>query len=207
MALYKYLSLSNPRRFIEILLNEKLYGALFDELNDPMEGYFNYSKDVSNDVRKEMANIRKNTCICSFSRRNNIGVMWTHYADSHKGVCLELEIKDAGWERVDVNYNNNILCAQCLKSPSYLFKRKTTQWEYEEETRYIKTKSINNHSQSEPKGDFVAISIIQIYLGMNMSLNESEYWKKLIKRVLPNIKVTMMGKDDVDFGYEVSTMN
>lgn len=207
MALYKYLSLSNPRRFIEILLNEKLYGALFDELNDPMEGYFNYSKDVSNDVRKEMANIRKNTCICSFSRRNNIGVMWAHYADSHKGVCLELEIKDAGWERVDVNYNNNILCAQCSKSPSYLFKRKTTQWEYEEETRYIKTKSINNHSQSEPKGDFLAISIIQIYLGMNMSLNESEYWRKLIKRVLPNIKVTMMGKEDVDFGYEVSTMN
>ena len=54
MALYKYRSLSNPERFIKILLDKKLYGSFFDELNDPMEGYFRYSKDIDEDVKNKL---------------------------------------------------------------------------------------------------------------------------------------------------------
>ena len=41
--LYKYRSLENIERFLDIIIEKKLYGALYKEMNDPMEGYFQYS--------------------------------------------------------------------------------------------------------------------------------------------------------------------
>ena len=42
---YKYRSLDNFERFISIIIDKKLYGALYSEMNDPMEEYFTYSKN------------------------------------------------------------------------------------------------------------------------------------------------------------------
>lgn len=36
---YKYRSLENLERFLSIIIDRKLYGALYSEMNDPMEGY------------------------------------------------------------------------------------------------------------------------------------------------------------------------
>ena len=40
MLLYKFRSLQNLRRFLDILVNKRLYMAHFNEMNDPMEGAF-----------------------------------------------------------------------------------------------------------------------------------------------------------------------
>ena len=146
MALYKYRSLSNPERFIKILLDKKLYGSFFDELNDPMEGYFRYSKDIDEDVKNKLMEIRKSTCICSLSRRNDIGIMWAHYADEHKGCCIELDVTAQSWKRVDITYDNSILqTGNKPLSPEQLFERKTKQWINEEETQIILVDTLGIH--------------------------------------------------------------
>lgn len=38
--LYKYRSLENLERFLDIIIDRKLYGALYNEMNDPMEALF-----------------------------------------------------------------------------------------------------------------------------------------------------------------------
>ena len=38
--LYKYKSLKQFEYFMDILTQNRLYGATFKELNDPMEGFF-----------------------------------------------------------------------------------------------------------------------------------------------------------------------
>ena len=38
---YKYRSLENLDRFLDIIVNNRLYGAVYNTLNDPMEGKFN----------------------------------------------------------------------------------------------------------------------------------------------------------------------
>lgn len=37
---YKFRSLQNPQRFIDIIVNKRLYAAEVEKLNDPMEGVF-----------------------------------------------------------------------------------------------------------------------------------------------------------------------
>lgn len=37
---FKFRSLSNLKRFLDILVNERLYTSRYDELNDPMEGAY-----------------------------------------------------------------------------------------------------------------------------------------------------------------------
>ena len=46
-TLYKYRSLTNLKRLIEIVLESKLYASRYKELNDPMEGYYTYTKEIA----------------------------------------------------------------------------------------------------------------------------------------------------------------
>ena len=45
-----------------------------------------------NDAVSFLRNLRKLTKVCSFSEINNSLLMWSHYADNHKGVCLEYDL-------------------------------------------------------------------------------------------------------------------
>ena len=47
-TLYKYRSLSNLKRLIEIVLDGKMYASRYKDLNDPMEGYYSYTKEKLN---------------------------------------------------------------------------------------------------------------------------------------------------------------
>ena len=38
---YKYRNLKDFERFLDVVVNRRLYGAVYKELNDPMEGKFN----------------------------------------------------------------------------------------------------------------------------------------------------------------------
>lgn len=116
--LYKFMSLSNFRRFVDILLYNRIYGATYRELNDPMECAFVHCFEEDNNLYQQLKRVR----ICSFmtDARNNDKndvepynniLMWSHYADSHKGVCLELEYSKAynyDWERIGVTYSDTI---------------------------------------------------------------------------------------------------
>ena len=95
---YKFQRLDKFERIIEIILNKKLYGAVYKELNDPMEGKFNREGLVKDDF-KEIYGQLETTRICSLMTKQegkqdfpDNFLMWSHYADSHKGCCFELQI-------------------------------------------------------------------------------------------------------------------
>ena len=47
---YKYRSLENLERFLSIIIDRKLYGALYSEMNDPMEGYYKYDPKIEKEL-------------------------------------------------------------------------------------------------------------------------------------------------------------
>lgn len=93
--------------------------------------------------------------VCSFCESSNQLLMWSHYADSHQGFCIEYDIET--WERDDVRkqllfpviYQTNFydstnhLLNYIQKSefnnlyPIIAGSTKSKHWEYEQEWRFI----------------------------------------------------------------------
>ena len=58
---YKYRSLSDWKRFVDIIVCNRLYAAYYEDLNDPMEGLYKQtskSKRLSSWLLKEMRTSR-----------------------------------------------------------------------------------------------------------------------------------------------------
>lgn len=120
MKLYKYKSLSNLGHVLDILLNKRLHCAGLKDLNDPIEGDFiakfligkkqlltnrgssthgqilgewelRNSRDA--DVCKLADEIKKKK-ICSLSKSKNSVRLWSHYANGHCGIAIEINIHD-----------------------------------------------------------------------------------------------------------------
>jgi hypothetical protein len=103
--------------------------------------------------------IRDATKICSFSQRNDSIVMWGHYADKHRGFCIEYELESLPATHAlrrnlyPVIYSSELYdlthwASQLFDSPRAQFNpaavllallRKYQDWRYEEEWRFILT--------------------------------------------------------------------
>lgn len=193
--LYKYRSLNNLKRLIEIIVDNKLYASKYNKLNDPMEGYYTYNKNTSK-YRREINQIKKDALICSLSQSPNVGLLWIMYADEGRGCCLEVEVNDDNsWTMVDVEYKNTIPCIDSKSDISLenIFKYKSSIWDYEKETRYIKESS---------KMYKLPVKVKKIYLGYSYKASDKNYkfYKTLFEDRL-GIPVELMDRNQIDFGY------
>jgi len=86
---------------IELLLNRELWFAKPESLNDPFEGESSFSEVLDavwenypspekerNEYKEKLEKQLKKTGICSFSKARKNQLMWSHYADEHKGFCI-----------------------------------------------------------------------------------------------------------------------
>ena len=97
MRLYRYMSLQNLWYVLEVIHLNRVHCAHWEQLNDPMEG--NYELCFKGDERANRATLesklkenRDKHRIASFSESSTDFLLWSHYADGHKGVALELNI-------------------------------------------------------------------------------------------------------------------
>jgi hypothetical protein len=96
---------------------------------------------------------KRNLSICCFSETRDSMLMWTHYADQHRGCCLEFDVRHlflSGGvgpllpvlytdERFDVTAYYSAIAAGGGNNWSALFAscRKTKDWSYEKEWRLV----------------------------------------------------------------------
>ncbi|WP_300700972.1 DUF2971 domain-containing protein [Bacteroides sp.] len=91
------------------------------------------------------ANFDKKTAITCFSEIGDNIKMWSHYANSHKGICLKFDlIKDLNFFSipVKVEYNDKITSYKFSEAENFIYKQystKSKEWEYEKEIRIIKS--------------------------------------------------------------------
>jgi Protein of unknown function (DUF2971) len=114
-----------------------------------------------------LALLKKSYKICSFSERNDSLLMWSHYADSHKGFCIEYDISVLPYgdhrsrfmfpvvyspEIFDATSNLRYKESNNFNNLRYILSAmtKSTDWSYEKEWRLIFPHGIFEHDRPFP---------------------------------------------------------
>ncbi len=175
MKIYKYHTI-NVNLLNSLRKKTNWYSKLLF-LNDPYECFFiaNSNADVYNSFNSTL-------CVCCFSKNMDEILMWSHYANNHKGVCLEFEEHDEDKCKrrlLEIDYVNEITKIEDAeiidhkgnlrlnsKTNGKYLSNKFKNWSYEEELRtYSISDDIYNNGQEEPFfGELKAI-----YFGKNSS--------------------------------------
>lgn len=197
---YKYRSLQNLNRILDILINERLYAAKFQNLNDPMEGHYQYNAEIDRNLKEQIQSERDRTLICSLSRRSDIGLMWTHYADECRGCCIELRVTSQSWREIDIHYRDHL---PNLTSVEDILSVKGKAWSYEDEVRYIKT-----FNENSKMNYYLEIAVSKVYIGSEVSRSDFRFYKQLFeginkfkKKKGTIIEVERMNKQNIDYGF------
>lgn len=196
MIVYKYKSLGSPtcaiddnkqlERFKEICTMGRLYAALFRELDDPMEGIFD--AHANNEMVQAIINKKDETRICALSPTYQSMLMWSFYANEHKGCCIGVEIDDDQLQKV--NYVDNPLS---IENPQIhnnvedrtktILLRKYKDWAFEEELRVL------THNK------YVNAKVKIVYMGMRSSDELVEKLKADLKTCNKDIEIVKMKED------------
>jgi hypothetical protein len=133
-------------------------------------------------ARKFQETIQQKTVVLSLCEEYQNILMWSHYADSHRGICIEFDLNAAFeyWRRVlPVQYLHHypyVLGTEISVSElSAIYLSKSTQWTYEKEWRFI------NELKTPGLLEFPEESISGVILGLNISQENTALVKEWIK--------------------------
>lgn len=187
------------------------------------EAFDKYQKQLDDAIE----DARKNALISCFSKRKDSLLMWSHYADSHKGVCIEYE-RPNNDDFLDVIYQAKRSEAELYKAVSHAialsimsggdledarfenikelakpFLVKSLDWKYEEEIRCLY--SSNEYEKYgivfDGKRYFINIGKpTSIYIGCRC---DGSQLQKLIKEAdKKNMRIVFMQQSDKYFSVE-----
>ena len=149
MKVYHFIS---EQFALDVISDQRLKISLLNDLNDPFElnavDLPDYeSRKKASDFKKHMANQYGILC---FSKGWRNPLLWSHYANRHKGVAIEIEVQDNIAHPIKYRKNRYVLDSKKQKSIGTKFNKKDIegiwftkyrQWKYEEEIRVIVDKS------------------------------------------------------------------
>lgn len=102
-------------------------------------------------MREKSETLISQTGVCCFGQDPSNILMWSHYSDSHKGLCLKFDIladlTAFAW-LFKVRYSNDYPAFNYLQEPEQipdLFRVKSDAWRYEQEWRAVKHGAIGAH--------------------------------------------------------------
>jgi hypothetical protein len=181
--LYKYRGITAFRYLADIFVKSRLYAAPYDQLNDPMEGMYVTSDtgDLDEDMRKFLDSAKQNLRVCSLTKSRNNFLMWSHYAEGHRGVVVGVDIVDKKSETREVIYDGPMqlgIRTVSYNTPRELLSHKLVAWSYEEEVRVF----VEN-------GYYVSVEIREVIFGSRMSNQEKSFLREFLRRVCPTLPI------------------
>lgn len=239
--LYKYRNIN--KNTIKIITNSELHFEKPKEFNDPFESlsYFDFKNiplgfnewvysilKFKNDIKhRELKKLRKieyiedelsQDCneylISCFSEINDYILMWSHYANSHRGICLGFKptfLKSVNKIFLEIEENNiNEMVYPSFLSINHIpiYKVKYTRknnyhnknlisilttkyqdWSYEKELRAIIPKRLIKLDNEYNNIKFKKEILTSIYLGVKSQESDKKLIIKLVKQNNPKIKI------------------
>ena len=180
--LYKYRCFGKDnsmtyKRSRDIFLESQLFMAKYSDMNDPMEAIY-YGDNISRDGLENIRNGKFDIRMCSLAKSYTDILMWSHYADSHKGFCIELEVnKDSNDSEVEICYDKALWTPGGYYGSviNDIMSHKLYPWQNEQEIRILR--NIKTSSIIKP---LLSINITKVYLGCALSAQEVEKYSRRI---------------------------
>ena len=195
-TLYKYVSLE----FIhDIIANQRLFLNDGSKFNDPFE------VKITNRKTGKIEDIT-GLHILSLTNSHQNKLMWSHYGESHKGVCLAIDVPkklvfpicytgkriydDSNIDQIlaDINKNKNIKANLIKPFSSISIKKryayvKDQKWKYEKEYRIVFDEDDEHqlHQLIHEKDNwYLKVKIKRMYLGVNFHKNDPSKIKEIL---------------------------
>lgn len=211
---YKYYKLNEYSKLA--LENGEVWTSSPREFNDPFDCLMTlkFSENEINNIFKEWA---ANKSICCFSRNFRNILMWSHYADSHRGFCIGIDNYDIENSEIFSNViysksflefdNEKIFLKHDIEQGvnrnwEKILTHKALDWAYEEEVRLIL-----ELGENYTKGRTFHIgqaSITQVFFGLCMSEGDKEILKNIMKG--RSCTFYQMVRSDNSFALEAKQM-
>lgn len=144
MILYYYTS---QRHGLASIRDKRIKVSKFSELNDPFDflGIATDKKEEREQVKRMRGKLDRVTGLICMSEVWNEPLLWGHYADKHKGVCLAFEVKASKWDKVEYvderprlsDYGVNSVAQLSAANYRDISRKKFKSWSYEKEWRYF----------------------------------------------------------------------
>ncbi len=186
MRAYKFL---DEKFGIKSLQEKRLKISVLDDLNDPFELLPYEMTDRNrraalNATRRQIANNRGLLC---FSATWKDPVLWAHYADKHKGLCLAFDVPQETCRAVTYEKRRLKLPAKpSLPDAQALIFTKYVNWQYEQELRIWA--SLNTCCNGLYFADFgPTLRLEKVIAGARCSLSEMQITRAiepLVERVI-----------------------
>lgn len=186
MRTYKFLS---AHFGLKSLYEKRLKISRIDDLNDPFDLLpFDLSdraqRRAAHETRKEFAKTRGMLC---FSASWRDPVIWAHYSDKHKGICLGFDVPDDAAKPVDyVPERLPFPESPTTADTDSMLWTKFTNWAYEEEIRIWA--ALNEHEDGVYYKNFGDdLRLMEVIAGAECTVPEHAFQRAL--NPFPRIKL------------------
>lgn len=182
MRLYHFI---NRQYGLEAIQKQRLKVSLFSELNDPFEflGPNLRDKNLRRSIVRMKEILSKKTGMLCMSNGWRNPLLWSHYADKHRGLCLGFDVDDAFFlpveysrERLDISSANfHSPTADELDLMLKIARLKFEHWQYEREYRAF----VNLDERDSETGFYFfsfssQLALKEIIVGANCNLERKE---------------------------------
>lgn len=185
-------------------------GSLYINKNDNHIVIINSDKELDEqeiETHNNPSSLFRRCGFISLCKSNDIISMWSHYANSHNGICLRFKcINDEFYSIgtsgrvVEVIYDNNIIQKElCVNSPSKnvfeKISRKSECFKYEEEFRVFKIPSNFDKDDASGNHKFNSSLVNAIYFGLRTEDEDKEKIIQIVNEAKHKIELYSPVKD------------
>lgn len=174
---------------LQSLRDKRVKIARFQELNDPFDFIglavpYPSQRKYLNDMKNEAYGRQGMVCMSTSWKEP---LLWGHYADKHRGMCLGFDVEADDWQEVIYSKERPSLDSLCVQTVldisksqwEKLFRTKFKAWEYEREYRHFinlgepdLVSGLHFHSFSE------RMKLARVIIGDRSTIDES-----ILKRI------------------------
>lgn len=168
----------------------------------------------NNDVKEVFEKGKNQLWISCFSKTYKEILMWSHYANNHKGVCIGFNYKGLSetfnFIPSKVKYKKDFrkvdYCIDQQKALNYLINTKSKNWKYEKE---IRLRTNKEYAPSLNENGIVSIkpnSISKIIIGCNCKIDLNSIDKRLSKLNYHDVEIIRLSKSENSFSFDETTL-